>query len=449
MNGNRIHIRLIILLAFLWLSALMSFLLLPDRDHMADVMYVRTSSLWRAPAGMFLKETKIQTRTLPLVRLEVEEEDLFSMRNGIYIQGYSGLLSWREGNVWDQPANYQERGRYSERGASVEIFSQSGKTAFSCNTRIRIHGNRTRSFPQKSIRIEKKKNNSFAGKELERFNGYSAFILRNGGNSWGRDLITDVLVHKLCTGLNVDHLEYVPVTVQINGEYWGIHFLTGRINESFLAKKHGVKKKQVEFLEWEKDVNAEKRLQFRKEWLALSKLPADSVAFRKLDEFLDIENFIDYVCTELYMGNKDWPANNVKMYKIRDGRWKWILHDMDFSLGYANEENASAFDGFAALKKSKTMMNILFTDLIKFKKFRIMFKSRMLFLMNHWWNNENVQSEIEALCSTLRPEIPLHCLRWRKPVSVSEWKEHVNYRREFLKTRRAFIEKQLVLHLSE
>ena len=38
-----------------------------------------------------------------------------------------------------------------------------------------------------------------------------------------------------------------------------------------------------------------------------------------IEERVDLENFIDYYCVQIYFANTDWPSNNIKHWKVSDG----------------------------------------------------------------------------------------------------------------------------------
>ena len=37
--------------------------------------------------------------------------------------------------------------------------------------------------------------------------------------------------------------------------------------------------------------------------------------YKKVERMLDINNFIDYMISEIYMGNVDWPQNNILYWR--------------------------------------------------------------------------------------------------------------------------------------
>ena len=50
---------------------------------------------------------------------------------------------------------------------------------------------------------------------------------------------------------------------------------------------------------------------------------------------MDKSSLIDYYAAEIYIGNWDWPANNMKWWKSAEStsqKWQWIAHDFDMAL---------------------------------------------------------------------------------------------------------------------
>ena len=66
--------------------------------------------------------------------------------------------------------------------------------------------------------------------ELKKFKG---LILRNFGNSFGRDYIRDRLASSISEGLGVDYQRGRFVVVYYNGKYFGLHDMRERSNEYY------------------------------------------------------------------------------------------------------------------------------------------------------------------------------------------------------------------------
>ena len=69
--------------------------------------------------------------------------------------------------------------------------------------------------------------------------------------------------------------------------------------------------------------------------MELSEHINDNNVYDEIQKLLDIDEFTNYMAIELYLGNSDWPNNNVKGYRSQDdGRFRFILFDLDQSFNY-------------------------------------------------------------------------------------------------------------------
>jgi hypothetical protein len=53
------------------------------------------------------------------------------------------------------------------------------------------------------------------------------------------------------------------------------------------------------------------------------------------DAYFDMTYYVDYICGETWMGNVDWPYNNIKIYRsdATDNRWRFAIQDLELALG--------------------------------------------------------------------------------------------------------------------
>ena len=80
---------------------------------------------------------------------------------------------------------------------------------------------------------------------------------------------------------------------------------------------------------------------------------ADPQVYSYVATQMDIENFIDYQITEIFIRNTDWPHTNIKFWRYKtdgyhpdapygqDGRWRWMLYDTEQGFGLLKEEPES------------------------------------------------------------------------------------------------------------
>ena len=103
-------------------------------------------------------------------------------------------------------------------------------------------------------------------------------------------------------------------------------------------------------------------------------------------------SFIDYFVTEMYLGNTDWPVNNVCRFKSReiregsayeDGRWRWALYDTDESTGGGSTGyDMNPFEGETYYHKVSPMDTELMAALLENETFRQQFCVTFMDMIN-------------------------------------------------------------------
>ena len=68
-------------------------------------------------------------------------------------------------------------------------------------------------------------------------------------------------------------------------------------------------------------------------WYELAKTASSEESYNEICKLVDIDEYINYMATELYLGSDDWPHNNVKAFRDQnDGKFRFVLFDLDFAL---------------------------------------------------------------------------------------------------------------------
>lgn len=429
--------------------------------HRNTLSYIKTGPGWKPPASTLhlpeqLAEKKLaqwilHKHRLPVMVLNVNEADFFSYSNGIYVPGAGSIETTKKYYInpwWEQPGNYQQRGSDWQRTATCSYFSPGSDSVIRfSNLEIAIHGNKTRAFAQKSLRLK----NTGKKKYFEMADHFPAkeIILRNGGNDWGRSLITDVVVHSVCSDMSPIQMKYTPVVAYLNDEYWGIHFLTNAISEKNLGLKYGVKKKNIQLFEIGNTNDRAIEEQFNKDIRSISNAASESMAWDRATDLIDINEFIDYYAIQIFFANVDWPDNNIKCFKTRTGKWHAIAYDLDCSFGYYGAEESIRSDMFQRIKLSYSSMATLFNKLMGVKKFREQLKNRLAQLLNEKWSSDKLISNIKRTEKYLSTEISRHCGRWRKPANPAAWKKNLEVLYQFAQQRQAVITQQMNDYLGQ
>lgn len=417
----------------------------------------------------FVDEKGNQRYSLPVISITVNSKELFGYNRGIYVLGksYSDKDNYIRKNIpldlpwWEYPSNYLMRGEDAEREARMEFYEPTGKLGFESKVGLRINGNATRGYAQKSLRVcfrEKYGNselnyNLFPSNPVKKF---SSFILRNSGNDWDKTMFRDAFMQSVMKNSNLDIQDYRPSVVFINGEYWGIHNIRERFDENYLANKYKLSPDSVIILEMSgKLVRGQKGDE--QEFLELLNFVSkNDLSVQKNYEYvrskMDIESFSDFVIANVYFCNSDWPNNNVRFWRYnsesmsdsllkKDGKWRWMLYDTDWGFGYNDLSSPSS----NLLEKATKVgsVGILFSALIKNKEFVVEFLGRFQYHLNNTFYSSSVNQKIDQMKNSISPEIQEHIDRWRGIDSYEKWLSNIAVLKNFAQQRPDFQAEQL------
>ena len=300
----------------------------------------------------------------PVVSLTIDPDDFFDYERGIYVQGkiYDEYVASGQSNPmqpWTDEANYTQRGKDWERRVYFEIFENDGNLAHSQYLGTRISGNATRSSIVKSLKFYAREE---YGKKSVKYSlipdakmmldrttpieKYDKFRLRNGGNDLGYAQFRDNYIQSLVADRSMDTQTSRPAVMFINGEFFGVYTLQEEYDDSYIQSNYNIDKNNVVIIECGREVGEgeEADLALYEELINFAKNNDLSTAenYQKIDQMIDIQNFIDYQCTQIFIANQDWMNNNnnYRTWRARvasdqpyeDGRWRWMLYDTEYSM---------------------------------------------------------------------------------------------------------------------
>lgn len=282
---------------------------------------------------------------LPVVSIVTDDKNINDNVIGIYTNGTNGLpgrgqdVPKNSNQDWDRPVNF-------------EFFDKTGTPQVNQEVDIKILGGWSRHFSStlKSIAISPKDKFGIDMLNYDFFaaskpgHKYKDIQIRNSGNDAGGSRMDDGLILSLSAHrMDVDYLAYEPAVLFINGNYIGLQNIRERSNADFLFSNYGYAKDDVEIieaigpiLETKNDMRTDPAFNRLVQFLKTNDL-SDPAIYRQVCDSIDVDEFINYMIPQIYVANTDWPDNNVKMWRKKNGgKWRWILYDTDFGF-----ENAS------------------------------------------------------------------------------------------------------------
>lgn len=398
--------------------------------------------------------------TLPIISIVANDNDLFGYEKGIYVKGRIFDEKSHEGDPPAWQANYKQRGIEWERKASFTYFDTSKKLCCSQELGIRIHGGWSSAFNQKSFNLYAR--NEYSGSnyfEYPFFNDIHAhsLMLRTGGF---RDSyitkVRDVLNQDLSKHESFDTMSSEPCIVFLNGEYWGIYNFQERFSDNYLQEHHNVKNNSsiIIFDEGIIDEGREDLLDSItqvKQFLLTNDLSI-SDNYNKIKEYVDLEEFASYVATELYVGNIDWPINNLRMWRLddKDAKWHFMMYDTDDSNGITDMckkdsnpyLNSNHWAG-GVLDVSCTI-GLLFSKLIQNNSFKELYLNTVDRISNSNFNSDKVAKYLNDKESILTIPMVKHYQRFvssdESVYDVEYFRNQINVIADFFQNRKGYFD---------
>jgi len=361
--------------------------------------------------GLDKKEAYYGTNIISIV---TNPDNLFDFERGIYVLGKTFDDTLVEGagvppaiaNFGNWAGNYKNKGSQWEREAHICFFDASKNLTLSGDYGIRIQGGASRYMLPKSLNIYARKrygSESIPTLPLFGEDWQLQSLNLNAGGQGVETKIHDLLVNTLAADCDVLTREYEPYQLFLDGEYWGVYWLTPRFKEDYFASKYGFEDvivTKVDHIEVGDDADY-KTYKDMLCTIADSDL-SDEANYAHVCELVDMESWIDYYAIELYICNTDWPGNNRSLWRVRntsdqpdeDGKWRWVLFDVNLSM-----DAARADDNFI---NRTVRRDPILASLYDSKTFRQALRRRMVKLAKENFNPMRVNAFVDEYAERMR-----------------------------------------------
>ena len=377
----------------------------------------------------------VQQGTLPVISLASAPENFWDSAKGIYVQNFKP--------DWEIPIN-------------IELFENNGsdRAAFNQPAGTKVNGLNSWVLPQKYLGIyfRKQYTNSDSKLEYPLFfdrsrSNYKSFGLRSSGSDWSYTLFRDALAQNSTRPyMNADMQGYRPSVVYINGQYMGIHNIRSKVNDDFIEKNFGMEGGSYDLIENGTTVD-EGSLDAYNEFKSLIARDLSVQAnYNAVAEKMDIQEFTDFIITEIYVRNTSFQHNIVTWKPKDSGKWRWIITDMDRGFFLAKDDPLGAFyidriSSFAS--DSSTPLGRLLNN----AGYRTYFGQRMADHLFTTFHPTRMKKLIDTFKQNIEQEIPYHIQRWQGTTSsygnaipsVDFWNNQINYMKTFADTRPQFL----------
>ena len=387
-----------------------------------------------ATNSYFIRSLGCNTHGLPVLSVCSDSTGLFDYNIGIFISG-----AHNESTNPHWTGNYFQKGQEWERLCNIEFY-ETDNTGINQLAGLRTHGNASRRYIQKGMRFYaredygKKKFNHYFFPELS-FHKFKRLVIRPFRCShWLTSGVQDHISQTIARNLDIDVLASRPITVFLNGEYWGIYFLEESCDKHYLNDHYEIDDDSCNIIKYfsvTEEGNGEKWREIFN-WLHNAPL-SDESNYSIMDSAIDINNFIDYEIFQIFSANFDWPANNVRQWQAEDRKWRWMLYDADgcfFMLNWDALANALSTTGSYPTNANSTLV---LRKLLENKNFSERFVARFHQLVASVFSYSNTSIVLNSVKNAINDEIPRQCERFDFPHNYEQWQYHIDSIDNFLR----------------
>ena len=308
--------------------------------------------------------------TIPIISIVGDKKYFTDPKIGIDTDGDG--TNGKPGNGQDFPRNYNMDW---DRPVNFSYLSPEGEMLFNQDVNISVSGGWTRSQRYRSFKL--KSNKIFDGQNRFDFSFFpqkpyirnKAILLRNGGNDlWQHnarfmDPALETIIQR--SGIDLDVQSYVPIIEYVNGELRGVLNLREPNNDKFVYANFGYGDEDIDM--FENFIMKNGNDQAIKRIFELGSHINEPGVYEELKELLDIDEFTNYMATELFLANDDWPDNNIKAYRSQNnGRYRFISFDLDYAFSLRGENTTdnpfTYFERFKNMEFVNFFLNLLGHD---------------------------------------------------------------------------------------
>ncbi|MBO4849299.1 MAG: lamin tail domain-containing protein [Prevotella sp.] len=338
--------------------------------------------------------------SIPVISIVGDERYFTDPMWGIDVKGTNGI----SGNGRDDEVNWNQPW---DRSVNFSYISPTDGMLFNQDVNISVSGGWSRMSNPRSMKLKSSK--LFDGQNHLDYAFFpqkpnirsKALLVRNGGNDSNcrfMDPALTTIVQR--SGIDLDVQSTVQVVEYINGRFKGVLNLREPNNDKYVYSNYGYDDEEIDMFENGTFRNGTDEV-YRHLCEISENVNAEGV-YDEVKTLLDIDEFTNYIVAEVFLGNDDWPDNNVKAYRSQnDGRFRFILFDLDQPFN-AWGRNFSQLDQFGNIAMVR-----LFRNLLQHDEYRKKFIDTFCILGGSVFEKTRATAIVDELADAMRPMLAL------------------------------------------
>ena len=325
-----------------------------------------------------------------------------------------------------------------EKPAYAEYFNTDRSLVFSQPSAIQMDGGAggSRSNPQHSFRLEL--DNSVLGGGSVNYplfpdkpwrNKYSRLYLRNGSNQYLKYPYKDACgVKALCKETKNYYSTYRPVSVYINGAYFGLYELREKFDEEYFKEAENADSTEILSVSyWYGGVLRSVIGSVDSFYTAYNRFNSLDVNasdyWDRANKYFDMEYYNDYIIAESFIQNQDWPYNNIKIYRSNKTNFSYRFAVIDIELALQPDGWSSATDNPIAFLNAQAggyPYSNIWLKSMRNPRFKNYFINRYADILNTSYLPSRLNAIEDSMYTEARPEMFKQYARWGDPNNINQ-----------------------------
>ena len=308
--------------------------------------------------------------TLPVVSITANDDDLYGDYTGIMVRGTNGKTGYGQ----NSPCNWNMDW---DRAANIQYITPDNQMVLNQEVDLSMAGGWSRAWTPHTLKAKAKKKYGINSLDYQFFPikknlKNKAVKFRNGGNDTScrfKDACLSRIT--LLSGIDIDAQDYQPVLEYINGQYIGLLNLRELNNKDYAYSNYGWDEDEIDQFKFDPDSgyiqNCGDDVVVQRIY-ELSSNAEDPEIYDSIKTMLDIDEYINYLATELYIASNDWASNsnNIKGFRNRNnGRYRFVMFDTDAAFSLSN-----AWTSLASATKNRQRFGPIFVNMLDNEEFR-------------------------------------------------------------------------------
>ena len=329
---------------------------------------------------------------------------------------------------------------YEKRSLEAPInltLIENGKTEFSVDCGLKIHGQGSRQLRKKSFSVRFRAKYGTGRLEYKMFENssvtsFNALVLRCGSEDANRAFFRDEFLTSLTaeTMPEVLYQDHRPVNLFIDGEYFGVYYIRERVTDAFAASHLGGTEEDIDMIKgWNKYEHGD-----MEDWLAILRYCrrndlSQQEHFDHVASQLCLESFMDYYIARAYSGDRDYANIRHVRSKGGDGLWRIINFDLDWGF---DAKPAALHQMIGKVSDEAALNTVVINALLENAEFKDKMIKRLVWHLKNTYAPERVLAHIDAMAAEIDHDIPYDYELWAG--TYESWQEHVQRLRDFVKS---------------